>query len=281
MPVQSNSRFQPPKMVAGERVGRLVATGEFEARKIRSGGRIVRAWFGLFQCDCGAAKWIYVLSVSRGLTSSCGCLQAERCRDTCHKHGGAGTRIYSIWGGMVRRCHRSSHKAYAAYGGRGIHVCDEWRDNFPAFKQWAEANGYGDTLTIERVDVNRGYCPENCTWIPRPQQAKNTRQNRYLEAFGERKLVIDWISDPRCKTNRGSLRYRLLSGWSAEDALSAPSNHSPKACRYVTAFGETKRVIDWAEDHRCAVKAPTLGFRLRKGWDPEDAITRPVHDRTA
>lgn len=101
---------------------------------------------------------------------------------TSHHH--TKTRLFSIWGGMKERCYRKKHPHYKDYGGRGIKICDEWLKDYSTFENWALANGYEESLTIERINVNGDYCPENCTWIPLSDQHKNTRRTHYVVVNG-------------------------------------------------------------------------------------------------
>lgn len=135
----------------------------------------------LCRCSCGSWKLVRADALTRGTTRSCGCLQ----REIRTKHGGTGTRLYTIWNGMKDRCANQNAKNYNAYGGRGISVCDEWSQSFEAFQSWAMANGYRDDLTIDRIDNDGGYTPENCRWATRRAQSQNTRQNVYVMYRGE------------------------------------------------------------------------------------------------
>lgn len=149
-------------------------------------------------------------------------------------HGGKGSRLYSIWRAMKTRCYNPNSKAYPRYGGRGITVCDEWLDSFEAFRDWALANGYRDDLTIDRVDSNGPYAPENCRWATYKEQANNTRRNRIITVNGER-LTIAAASE---KFNLNPfLLYDRISrlGWSAERAIFTPARTINKQKGKVTA----------------------------------------------
>jgi hypothetical protein len=96
--------------------------------------------------------------------------------------GTASARLYRIWGNMKSRCHKLTHNSYFLYGGRGIKVCDQWKSNFPAFRDWALQNNYNDALTIDRIDSNLGYSPSNCRWVDTKTQSRNKRNLKLTEA---------------------------------------------------------------------------------------------------
>ena len=137
-------------------------------------------------------------------------------------HGGAGSRLYEIWCGMKKRCYNIKDKRYEKYGGRGIAVCDEWKDSFCAFREWATESGYQDSLTIDRIDVNGNYCPENCRWATVAQQQRNTTRNRYITAFGETRTMAEWAELSGIRQDVIKDRLNKLH-WTPEDAVSVPT----------------------------------------------------------
>lgn len=143
----------------------------------------------LCRCDCSNEKIIRRDALIQGRTKSCGCFQkeiaAKQVRQRSLKHGDFGTKLYGIWAGMKRRCYNSRTKYYKDYGGRGITVCDEWKNDYSKFKEWALANGYREGLSIERVDVNKGYSPDNCKFITINEQNSNKRISIRLQYQGK------------------------------------------------------------------------------------------------
>ena len=109
-----------------------------------------------------------------------------------YKHGKKGTRLYRIWHDMKTRCCNKNTIYYKNYGGRGIDVCNEWREDFMAFYNWSIANGYKDNLSIDRIDNNEGYSPDNCRWVDRKTQQRNKRNNRYITINGETHCLMEW-----------------------------------------------------------------------------------------
>lgn len=129
------------------------------------------------------------------------------------------TRLYSIWKGIKRRCENPKYHHFNNYGGRGIFLCNEWHD-FYNFKNWALSNGYCDDLSIERIDNNREYSPQNCVWADRVEQNNNTRRNHVVEYKGGSYTLAELSRT--CGIKQNTLLYRLKRGWSVEDAINTP-----------------------------------------------------------
>lgn len=168
------------------------------------------------KCDCGNEAVVRSSSLLSGDTKSCGCLRSEI---LIHKtHGMTNTRLYRIWSGMKDRCMNPNSKYKKRYHDRGITICQEWLDDFMNFYNWAMANGYSDALTLDRIDNNKNYSPDNCRWATYKEQANNKDNNVFLLFNDEMKTISEWGEELGIKD--GTIRARLNRGWSVEDALS-------------------------------------------------------------
>lgn len=165
--------------LTGQRFGRLTVVERAENKWHKTAWRC--------SCDCGnmvVANGSHLLS---GRVQSCGCLRKELARTSASKrnfsHGGTGTRLYRIWCGAKNRCYDKNNPCFCDYGGRGITVCDEWLHDFVVFRDWAMSHGYRDTLSLDRIDNNSGYRPDNCRWATWEEQASNKRTGKELSRY--------------------------------------------------------------------------------------------------
>lgn len=203
----------PLKDLTGERFGRLTVLR-------RDTDRIKKnCVYWVCRCDCGAIKSVESMKLKSGRTKSCGCRKRDFFYQMSHTEfsdfHNANKRIYKIWHSMNSRCFNENHKSYKNYGKRGITVCDEWQGElgFVNFLNWSNEHGYQDELSIDRIDVNGNYCPENCRWITKRKQQWNKRTSRLITYNGETKALAEWCNILGFTSN--TLRHRL-------DILSLP-----------------------------------------------------------
>lgn len=152
---------------------------------------------------------------------------AQKGNKNAVKHGLSNTRLHKIWHSMYCRCYYKSTNQYKNYGGRGIKVCEEWKhiQGFINFYNWAINNGYKETLTLDRIDNNKGYCPSNCRWITPKEQSNNRRNNVYYTFNGKTKTSKQWCE--LYNISQTTLSDRLKRGWTLQQALtiSTKGNH--------------------------------------------------------
>ena len=166
----------------GRRFGKLVVVKYLYTNKI---GKTIY----LCKCDCGNFKEVKRNCLVVGHTKSCGCLP----RKGNFKHGQRRTRLYSTWLNIKDRCNNKNNSHFKYYGEKGIKMCDEWANDFLSFKNWAVENGYVEGLSIERIDNNKGYDPNNCKWIPTKEQARN-RSNVKFQIINGEKMSLSEIA---------------------------------------------------------------------------------------
>lgn len=159
------------KDLSGMRFGKLVS--------VREAGKKNGAYVWECVCDCGNTVQVIGFDLTRGHSKSCGCSRTDRITAYRRTHGLSDSRLYTIWNGMKERCYNTNATNYSFYGGKGVAICAEWSDNFLAFYEWAMKNGYKDELTIDRKDSNGDYCPSNCQWITRSENATRANKKRW------------------------------------------------------------------------------------------------------
>lgn len=159
--------------LSGRRFGKLKVIKRAESKGKNS------MW--LCECECGNRKVVSAPNLKSGASQSCGCGVIEATIDRSTKHGGCGSKLYDVWCGMKARCFNKNNKQYDDYGGRGITVCKEWKEDFATFQKWALAHGYKEGLTIDRRNNDKGYSPDNCRWITTAEQNANRRPRRWAK----------------------------------------------------------------------------------------------------
>lgn len=283
IPIAPGMKANAKHDLTGQRFGKLLVVQQAPDHVSSSGTRTTM-WECV--CDCGQRITCRTYSLTSGHTRSCGCLIYEEsyrkaCSERVMRHGdsrvGHKSRLYRVWYAMKGRCFCQTDSHYHLYGGRGITVCDEWSSSYEAFKDWALKNGYnpeaphGD-CTLDRIDVNGDYCPENCRWVTMKKQANNKQNSRLVEFDGKTQTVSEWAEESGIKP--ATLRQRLVeSDWSIERALTQPVDPLNRR-KFYEYNGITKSLSEWARDAGLDMKL--LWARLKAGWDFEDAITRPI-----
>lgn len=199
--------------LTGQRFGRLTV---IQRDKNDQYGNV--RW--ICRCDCGNVVVRHGHVLRRNRPSDCGCGKSATMKKIATKHGGKGTRLYSIWIDMLRRCECPKIQSFKRYGGRGITVCDSWHD-FVIFREWAVNNGYSDDLTLDRIDNDREYSPKNCRWATIKVQENNRGNNTLLTFEGKTHTLSQWAEITGI--HRATISRRIIKyGWSVERALTEP-----------------------------------------------------------
>lgn len=211
------SRIKP-----GDRFGRLTVSGHvFVIRDPRLQNPIN---YCVCACACGSVNVHNTMNLRSGKAKSCGCLGKENQLISVTTRNGVTKShriLYRTWYNMKMRCYATSNHAFNMYGGRGITICDEWRNDPEAFVAWALQAGWEIGLHIDRIDNDAGYSPSNCRCVTRIVNANNTRRNIQISAFGETKTLAQWSRDKRCSVTSSALAWRLKHGETPEHAITA------------------------------------------------------------
>lgn len=195
--------------LSGRVFGKLIVLAIVESTL---GERVERKW--LVSCRCGSITTATTNSLVSGRKKSCGCLVGEMLRKRVTTHGKSNTRAFNAWRNMIQRCERASHPQYHHYGGRGIGVCERWHNASAFLEDMGEPlPGY----SLERINNDLGYSPENCRWATQKEQLRNRRNTIWATFAGERKSLSEWC-DIRC-LNYIAISARLRFGMSPEEAI--------------------------------------------------------------
>lgn len=172
------------KDLTGQKFGKLTVR-----KFLRIGEDRSAIW--LCDCECGNTTEVPTKKLNSGNTKSCGCLREE-----LHKtHGLSNTKLFNVWSGMKQRCYTPTSSNYKNYGGRSIKMCDEWLNNFKTFYDWAIENGYEEGLSLDRIDVDGNYEPNNCRWSDDYVQVHNRRLDKLYTYNGKTMSVRDWCKE--------------------------------------------------------------------------------------
>lgn len=208
----------------GERFERLTVIKFAGSRKsyTRAGTAFYKFSY-LCRCDCGNRIRVQQGNLKSGNTRSCGCLHREVSSRINFSHGMSRTPTYRSWHKMLGRCFNKGDARFYTYGAREITVCERWRHSFAAFLADMGEMPAGGGYSIDRIDNNRSYCPDNCRWIRRGEQARNTTRSRWITFNGKRALITDWVRTAGIPLS--TLRYRLRH-WPLARALTEPRRAS-------------------------------------------------------
>lgn len=245
---------------AGKRFGRLTVVSRAEGKR----------WLSI--CDCGRTATPTAQNLTSGKSKSCGCLSREMASSLKRTHGASNTPAHNTWSGMIQRCTNPNTKQYSDYGGRGITVCEEWRD-FSAFLRdmGQPPNGY----TIERKDNDKGYNKENCIWADRKTQQRNRRIMKKISHNGENRCLSEWAEIYGVERDLVMSRIFNLK-WTFEEAVGLATRIRPKGYRasssnrMVTYDGRTQHLEAWCRE--LGINSKTVHSRISRGASVLEAL---------
>ena len=248
--------------IIGKKFGRWTVIGNY--RKI--GYR--KEYLCKCSCEKQTVKYVNYQCLKRGQSQSCGCLAVELTRQRMTTHGGSHSRLFGIWCDMKVRCNNPNDKCYDRYGGRGIKVCDEWQKDFKSFRDWSYSNGYKDNLkwtecSLDRIDNNKGYSPDNCRWVDSYVQGNNKRNNIIIELNGEKKTAAEWGRELGIRPATIRARYRR----GQFDNILGKNNHDV----FLTLNGESHTMAEWSRI--TGINIQTISERNKKGWPVERVLS--------
>lgn len=299
--------------LTGKRFGRLIVLKRADDYFTKSGIKIKR-WVCV--CDCGSEKVVRQNELQSGQTTSCGCYHKEIVSNLNKKHGLSNKcgRLYPLWKSIKYRCYCKACTAYKNYGERGISMCDEWKNDFVSFYEWAIKNGYKEEktdkgvniLTIDRIDVNGNYEPNNCRFVTNAEQAKNKRNSIPEEekcltcpVCGKQFVVKQRKGQKTCSIRCGRVLYYKNNPNVKDYTKICPVCNKPfdakrgghfndavycsKKCKDLSNSpiweydGEAHRAVEW--DEIVGMNAHCLINRKNLGWSIEEILTTPLRGK--
>lgn len=258
------------KNLTGKKFGRLTVIGLTNKKSGRK-----RYW--LCECYCGNTAVVRSDSLVGGKIRSCGCLKKEQDKINLTanwKGHNRYKRLYEIWQSMKKRCLNHNDENYCNYGSRGIDVYNPWINDFDKFKFWAFTHGYQNNLTLDRIDNNKGYYPDNCRWVDMKTQCNNRRSNVVISWNGKTQTLKQWSEE--MNINYGTLRSRYKDYgfkppklfWS-KDKLKVYNDQD----RLINWKGQKLTLKQWSD--KLGLKYVTLKSRHRRGIEPPD-LFKPI-----
>jgi hypothetical protein len=203
--------------LTGKRFGKLTAISSiYDAEK--------KLTLWKCQCDCGNIAYVRANRLVHGRTKSCGCLRVVSNKSHKTTHGMSRTRLYNAWHSMKARCNNPDNHNYKLYGGRGISICEDWLESFESFMNWAVSSGYKEGLSLDRIDNNGNYCPENCRWVTVREQNNNRGVSINISYNGKTQNLSEWCKElglPYMRIWQRITKY----GYSFEEAIKEPSHN--------------------------------------------------------
>lgn len=223
----------------------------------------------LCRCTCGKIFQVIPSKLIRGCIRSCGCQKNNGSRHS-------NDEFYNTWYLMMSRCYKKNNCSYKTHGERGISVCEEWK-NPETFINWCHSTiGHKKKeYTIDRIDVNGNYCPENCRWATSKEQQRNKRNTRFETINGETRPLSEWCEIYKIPPHIVRERINKL-GWEIERALSQPIGVSPcgqRGGKFIEIDGKRNNISEWAKIY--GVSSNAIYKRILSGWDAEKAIKTP------
>jgi len=215
--------------------GYTVLGPEFRLRDVKNGKFTFHWKVVVCRCKCGKIAVVRVKNLLKGTISGCGCERPNfgeimANKNGCHRE--SKSPLYERWDIMIDRCTNPKNIGYNTYGGRGVRVCDEWANDYTAFRDWAISHGWDRSLQIDRIDTNGNYEPENCRFVTSKVNNRNKREHRLVTAWGETKIISEWAEDSRCVVNLQCLWRRLKrSDSNPEASLVTPVNATKSLAR--------------------------------------------------